>query len=131
MPGGSQVWTDGEPLDLWQSQTRNIISLRMHLKLLSQWVKEAEKGHKQERGESLLEFCRNSPAVHILWPVSMFAIRKEARKSPFPSFKFICPKHPLRAGPRPKRPGQVCRPHVNGSVIMEQWETHVYYRQAQ
>ncbi|KAK4814948.1 hypothetical protein QYF61_006892 [Mycteria americana] len=31
-------------------RTRNIISLRLHLKTLSQWVKQADKGHKQEQG---------------------------------------------------------------------------------
>lgn len=74
----------------------------MHLKPPSQWVKEANERHKQEQSKSLLEFCHNSPTFPILWPVSMFAIRKEARKSSFLSLKFTCPKHPLRAGPRPK-----------------------------
>ncbi|PKU40624.1 heat shock transcription y-linked-like [Limosa lapponica baueri] len=43
--------------------------LQMHLEPLSQWVKEADEGHEQEHCESLPEFCHNSPAVHILWPV--------------------------------------------------------------
>lgn len=67
----------------------------------------------------------------ILWPVSMFAIRKAARKIPFLLFKLICPKHPLRVGARPKGSGWVCRPHVNSSVITEQWETHVYNTRGQ
>lgn len=66
---GKSGWRDGEPLDLWQSQARNIISLRMHLKPLSTMkyngLKEADKGHKQEWGESLLKLCHNSPEVCI------------------------------------------------------------------
>lgn len=74
----------GKPLDLWQSQTRNIMSLRMHLKPLSQWVEEADNGHKQEQGKSLLEFCHNSPAVCMLWPVSMFFNQESSKEKPFP-----------------------------------------------
>lgn len=46
VPVGNEAWADWEPSDLGQSQTGNIISLRMHPKPLSQWVKEAGEGHK-------------------------------------------------------------------------------------
>lgn len=73
-----------------------------------------------------------TPQLSVCYGLSVcFLIRKAARKSPFPSFRFICPKHALRAGRKLKRSGQICRPHVNRSVIMEQWETRVYGRQAQ
>lgn len=94
-------------------------SLWMHLKSLSLWLKETGKGHKEERDEGLYEFTVTpQPSIYSGLSACLQLVNKQ-------SFNSACPKHLLRAGPRLQRPGQVSRPHVNRSVIVEKQETNL------